>query len=84
MKFDFDFAMSVDINETVLKEMIAHCVEQQTGREVSSVEFKLKSKSMGDQRDSWTETILESAKVSLAPPKKESYRPKQPSPTTII
>jgi hypothetical protein len=84
MNFDFDFAMSVDINEKVIKEMIAHCVEKQTGREVSSVEFRLKSETMGDQRDSWTETTLESAKVSLAPPKKEPYRPPQPGPTTII
>jgi hypothetical protein len=64
--YNIDFAMSATLSAKVVEEMVRKVVEEQTGKKVSGVEFKIKSRSMGDQRDSWTDNVLDSCVVTFA------------------
>ena len=63
--YNIDFAMSATLSAKVVEEMVRKVVEEQTGKKVSGVEFKIKSRSMGDQRDSWTDNVLDSCVVTF-------------------
>ena len=71
--YNIDFAMSATLSANVVEEMVRKVVEEQTGKKVASVEFKIKSRSMGNQRDSWTENALDNCVVTFvqATPKTE-------------
>jgi hypothetical protein len=40
-RHNFDFAISADISEKVIKEMITQVLEEQTGRKVAEVKLKV-------------------------------------------
>lgn len=63
--YNFDFAMSANLSVKVVEEMIQSVVEQQTGKKVATVEFKFKNVTKGNQRDSWTEAVLEGCTVTF-------------------
>jgi hypothetical protein len=63
--YNIDFAMSATLSAKVVEEMVRKVVEEQTGKKVSGVEFKITSRSMGNQRDGWTENVLDSCVVTF-------------------
>ena len=65
MGYNIDFALSATLSAKVVEEMVRKVVEEQTGKKVASVEFKIKSRSMGDQRDYWTENVLDECFVTF-------------------
>ena len=65
MNYNFEFAVSAQISAKVVEEMVRKVVEEQTGKKVSGVEFKITSRSMGNQRDAWTENVLDSCVVTF-------------------
>ena len=46
-EYKFNFAVSAEISPETIKEMIKASVEEQTGRKVKSVGFKIGAKSYG-------------------------------------
>ena len=63
--YNIDFAMSATLSAKVVEEMVRKVVEEQTGKKVDSIVFTIKSRSMGDQRDSWTDNVLDSCVVTF-------------------
>jgi hypothetical protein len=49
--YKFNFAVSAEISPETIKEMIKSCVEEQTGRKVRNVIFKVSSRSHGYHED---------------------------------
>lgn len=46
-KYNFDFAVSAELNEETVRAMIKQVVEEQTGRKVKQVVFKASMRSYG-------------------------------------
>ena len=46
-KYNFDFAVSAELNEETVKTMVKQVVEEQTGRKVRQVIFKTGMRSYG-------------------------------------
>lgn len=46
-KYNFDFAVSAELNEETVKTMVKQVVEEQTGRKVRQVIFKVGMRSYG-------------------------------------
>lgn len=63
MTYSFNFAISATISPATVKEMIKSVVEQQTGRPVQSVEFKVNSVLRGTFRDEHSVTEFDGAVV---------------------
>jgi hypothetical protein len=53
-EYKFNFAVSAEISPETIKEMIKSCVEEQTGRKVKSVGFKIGMKYHGFRDESRT------------------------------
>lgn len=64
--YNFDFAVSATVSAKVVEEMIRKVVEEQTGKKVASVDFKVRSVTKGWQRDEYTETIFDGVTVHFA------------------
>lgn len=43
MSYNFDFVVNATINSNTIEQMVRKCVEEQTGRKVSRIEFKISS-----------------------------------------
>ena len=65
MNYNFDFAMSATISPPVIKEMITKIVQDQTGRKVKTIEFKMKSVTKGHQRDEYEELVFDGVVVTF-------------------
>jgi len=56
-RYNFDFAVSAEISEKVIKEMITRAVEEQTGKKVAKVVLKVglehEDRSMGSSYPSF-------------------------------
>lgn len=62
-KYNFNFAVSAELNEDTVKSMIKQVVEEQTGRRVSRVELNLSKVLVGYGRDEHDETMFTGATV---------------------
>ena len=47
MSYNFEFAVSAQISEKVVKEMITRVVEEQTGKKVSNIDMKFRTVTRG-------------------------------------
>lgn len=63
MSYNFEFAVSAQISERVIKEMIKKVVEEQTGKKVASIDMKLRTVSRGIGPSESTETVFDGATV---------------------
>lgn len=61
MSYNFDFAVSAQISDKVVEEMITKIVEEQTGRKVKSISFK--TKSVSDYMDRYSSTVFDGCTV---------------------
>jgi hypothetical protein len=50
-EYKFNFTVSAEISPETIKDMIKACVEEQTGRKVRDVIFKVSSRSHGYRED---------------------------------
>ena len=69
--YNFDFAVSASISEKVVKEMITKAVEEQTGRKVSRIDFKVRSVSRGYGYGEHEETVFDGVTVHFEGSKSE-------------
>lgn len=63
MTYNFEFAVSAQISEKVVKEMVTKVVEEQTGKKVSSIDMKIRSVSKGIGPSETTERIFDGCTV---------------------
>lgn len=63
MPYNFEFAVSAQISEKVVKEMVAKVVEEQTGKKVSSIEMKMRTVSKGIGPSETTERVFDGCTV---------------------
>jgi hypothetical protein len=63
MPYNFEFAVSAQISERVVKEMVTKVVEEQTGKKVSSIDIKLRTVTKGIGPSESTETVFDGCTV---------------------
>lgn len=63
MSYNFEFAVSAQISEKVIKEMVAKVVEEQTGKKVASIDMKLRTVTRGIGPSESTETVFDGCTV---------------------
>jgi len=63
MSYNFEFAVSAQISERVVKEMITRVVEEQTGKKVASLEMKFRNVTKGVGPSETTERVFDGCTV---------------------
>lgn len=64
-KYNFNFAVSANIDAKTVQEMIKTVVEEQTDRKVKSVDLKVKMVSSGYQRNEYQTPVFEGVTVQF-------------------
>ena len=63
MTYNFEFAVSAQISEKVIKVMVSKVVEEQTGKKVASIEMKMRKITKGIGPSESTETVFDGCTV---------------------
>ncbi len=63
MTYNFEFAVSAQISEKVVKEMVTKVVEEQTGKKVSNIDMKFRSVTKGIGPSETTERVFDGCTV---------------------
>jgi len=75
MAYNFEFAVSAQISERVVKEMITRVVEEQTGKKVASLEMKFRTVTKGVGPSESTERVFDGCTVFFINEKSISRTP---------
>ncbi len=65
MTYNFEFAVSAQISERVVKEMVAKAVEEQTGKKVASIDMKFRTVTKGIGPAETTERVFDGCTVNF-------------------
>ena len=63
MSYNFEFSVSAQISERVVKEMITRVVEEQTGKKVANLEMKFRNVTKGIGPNESTERVFDGCTV---------------------
>jgi len=63
MPYNFEFSVSAQISERVVKEMITRVVEEQTGKKVANLEMKFRTVTKGMGPSESTERVFDGCTV---------------------
>jgi len=66
MPYNFELAVSAQISEKVVKEMITRIVEEQTGKKVSNIDMKFRTVTRGIGPAETSERVFDGCAVQFA------------------
>ena len=66
MSYNFDLAVSANISEKVVKEMITAIVEEQTGKKVATIDMKFRTVTKGIGPGETDEKVFDGCSVQFA------------------
>lgn len=64
-EYNFNFAMSVSISETTIRDMIKDIVEKQTGQKVDKITFRSRTETTGYGPSEYSTQVFDGVTISF-------------------